>query len=93
MSTVSDLQPRLISRADAATYCGLTLSGFDDWVRSGRLPKALAGTRRWDRKAIDAALDRLSGLAANDDGMSDYQRWKASARSATGHKQGSAAPR
>jgi hypothetical protein len=26
------------------------------------MPGPIAGTRRWDRRAIDAALDRLSNL-------------------------------
>jgi len=58
-------QPRLLERPDAAAYCSLTVDGFSAWVRSGRLPAALPGTKRWDRKAIDEALDRLSGLAGD----------------------------
>lgn len=38
---------------------------FDDWVRRGIVPKAMAGTTRWDRKAIDRALDRRSGLLSD----------------------------
>lgn len=56
--------PRLLTKQEAAAYCRLTLSGFHDWVTKGRLPKALPGTRRWDRSAIDAALDRLSNPGA-----------------------------
>ena len=54
--------PRLMTREQAAGYCGLTVSGFADWVTRGRLPRPLAGTRRWDRKALDIAIDGLSGL-------------------------------
>lgn len=53
-------EQRLMSRAEAATYCGLTPSAFSHWVSIRRLPQALPGTRRWDRRAIDEALDRLS---------------------------------
>lgn len=63
-----DVSPRVLTRQEAAAYCGLTLSGFHDWVTKGRLPPALPGTRRWDRVAIDAALDRLSGLGPSSDG-------------------------
>lgn len=57
--------PRCLSRQDAACHCGVSVYSFDDWVRRGILPKPIPGTRRWDRKAIDAALDRLSGITAN----------------------------
>jgi hypothetical protein len=35
-----------------------SLRAFDEWVRRGIVPGPIAGTRRWDRKAIDAALDK-----------------------------------
>jgi hypothetical protein len=54
---------RLLTREQAAFYCGLSVSAFSKWVKIGRLPAALAGTSRWDLKAIDLALDSLSGLA------------------------------
>lgn len=38
------LEPRCLTIADAATYCGLTPSGFRYWVGIGRLPPALLGT-------------------------------------------------
>jgi len=48
---------RIFTRQDAADYCRLSLSGFDGWVRKGLLPGPINGTRRWDRKALDRALD------------------------------------
>jgi hypothetical protein len=54
--------PRLVSRAQAARYCSLSASTFSSWVRSGKLPPPLPGTSRWDLKAIDFALDAMSGL-------------------------------
>ena len=53
---------RLVCRDQAAAYCCLSPSAFSNWVKIGRLPSALAGTSRWDLKAIDLALDALSGL-------------------------------
>ncbi len=54
--------PRGLTRDQAAAYCGCeTTDAFDGWVRRGIVPGPMAGTRRWDRKAIDRALDRLSG--------------------------------
>lgn len=72
-------QPRLTSGPDAAAYLGLTTAAFNKWVAQGRIPKPLPGTRRWDRKAIDLALDRISGIATpsiapeTDD---PYLEWK-----------------
>lgn len=57
-------QPRLMSGPDAAAYLGLTPATFAKWVAEGRIPKPLPGTRRWDRRAIDIALDKLSGTVA-----------------------------
>lgn len=66
-----------ISASEAAAYCGLTPSGFRSWVGRGILPDALPGTRRWDRHAIDAALDRISGLATDRPGEeNEFDRWK-----------------
>lgn len=72
------MTPRGLSREAAATYCGLSLSGFDDWVADGRIPKAIPGTRRWDRKAIDLALDQASGLQS----PSEFEKWRAGRRRA-----------
>lgn len=58
----SNAEHRILTRAQAAAYCGLTISGFDVWVRKGIVPPPIAGTRRWDRNAIDAAFDRASGI-------------------------------
>ena len=75
--------PRLLSRQEAAAYCGVSLSTFHGWVKAGNLPAPLFGSKRWDKKAIDAALDRASGLeqgVANED---PYEKWKR-AKSAQG---------
>ena len=60
---------RLATREQAADYVGLSLSSFDNWIRLGRLPGPLKGTKRWDLVAIDIAIDRLSGLK----GLSDMK--------------------
>lgn len=57
------IEPRGLTREQAAKYAGCaTLSAFDDWVRRGIVPGPIPGTHRWDKRAIDTALDRLSGL-------------------------------
>lgn len=70
-------EPRLISSHDAAAYCGVTAATFARWVTDGRVPKPLPGTRRWDRKALDLALDRLSGIspaAEREDAWDEWER-------------------
>jgi predicted DNA-binding transcriptional regulator AlpA len=68
--------PRLVTRDQAASYCGLSPQGFSEWIRAGRLPCPIEGTSRWDLKAIDAALDAASGLAKFD-AASALDTWRA----------------
>ncbi|EPE98641.1 helix-turn-helix transcriptional regulator [Rhizobium grahamii] len=76
--------PRLIGRKEAAAYCGVWPTCFSMWVSSGKMPPAIPGTRKWDRKAIDLKLDDLSGLAASAEApseddehpLSNYDQWK-----------------
>lgn len=82
MSDRRALTPRLLSRDEAAAYARLSPAGFDAWVRAGRLPGPIPGTKRYDLKAIDAALDRLSGLQKADE-PDDFEEWlKANASAA-----------
>lgn len=68
--------PRLLSRVEAATYCGLSPSSFSDWRRRGIVPGPVPGTHRWDRKALDGALDKVSGIGPQLDEASAYDQWK-----------------
>lgn len=76
------LQPRLLSRAEAAAYCGFKPSAFSAHVSAGRLPGPLAGLKKWDRAAIDAYLDKISGIntpmpaVEEDDPWAEYDRKK-----------------
>jgi len=70
------IEPRLLNRDDAAAYCGLSTDGFDDWRRRGLLPGPIEGTRRWDRKALDLALDKASGIETAGEGLSDLEKWR-----------------
>ena len=69
-ATRADLEglPRLLTRDQVAAYCAIHSSTVDAWVKKGWLPPATfrtgrGGTTRWDRRAIDRALDARSGLA------------------------------
>jgi hypothetical protein len=74
------IEPRVLSKEQAAAYAGCeTLSAFNDWLRRGIVPGPIPGTHKWDRKAIDAALDQLSVLQPKiESELSPYDVWKAS---------------
>jgi hypothetical protein len=70
------LVARGLTKEQAAAYCGCeTTAAFDSWVQRKIIPPAIPGTSRWDRHAIDAALDRLSGLVAATSAESEADRW------------------
>ena len=74
------IAPRLLAREQAAAYCSLSVQGFSQRVKSGRLPAPLVGTLRWDLRAIDAALDSMSGIANRSESGVDssaLDQWKA----------------
>ena len=75
------MERRFLTKAEASAYCGLGIRQFSEWVRDGRLPPAVAGTTLWDIKAIDRALDILSGISVVDPSkanaaVSVIEKWK-----------------
>lgn len=68
--------PRLIGRKEAAAYCGIGESTFSLWVKNHKMPKPVPGTRKWDKKAIDARLDEISGLAAPSATEDPFDAWE-----------------
>ncbi|WP_245284261.1 hypothetical protein [Bradyrhizobium sp. WSM2254] len=67
-----------MTKNEAAGYCGcVTTAAFDVWIRKGIVPPAIPGTNRWDRKAIDAALDRASSIDDKTRSVSLLAEWKA----------------
>lgn len=70
------ISPRGLSRDEAAAYCGLSPTGFDEWVKRRIVPGPIPGTQRWDLKAIDVALDRASGIETITGGTA-FDQWKA----------------
>jgi hypothetical protein len=72
--------PRLVEKKEAAAYCSIDEGTFDNWVRSGKMPAAWNGTKRWDMRAIDEALDKGSGLraespAGDEQSGTDFDDW------------------
>jgi predicted DNA-binding transcriptional regulator AlpA len=68
--------PRLLTRVQAAAYCGLSTRGFSEWVKAGKMPSPIPGTARWDRRAIDSVLDKASGLETCGAQEDAFDRWK-----------------
>ncbi len=68
--------PRLLTRQQAAAYCGVTPETFDDYRRRGIVPSPISGTNKWDRKLIDSWLDKASGIEANTETSLDGWRAK-----------------
>ena len=57
-----EIEPRLLTKEQAASYCGVSAPVFSD--RCPVAPVALGEgerLRRWDRAALDAWIDSLSG--------------------------------
>lgn len=75
---MSTLEKRGLSKQEAADYCGCSsLAAFDRWRAKGIVPGPIPGTTRWDRKALDRALDQASGLVTESSSdLTPYQRWK-----------------
>lgn len=71
--------PRLLSAVQAAAYCGVSVATFEQWTPVQPLRPAPAPKRKlWDIKALDAWLDRESGLEStrSHDETDPYQTWK-----------------
>ena len=85
MSAQFPHEKRCLTKQEAAEYCGCnSLAAFDRWRIKGIVPGPIPGTSRWDRKALDTALDRASGLVQDSSlELSPYQRWKAENASKT----------
>lgn len=74
--TRPDITPRLMTKAQAADYCAVTPSRFYQLVKLGTLPGPVPGTTRYDRVAIDRALDKHAGLHSDAE-LSPLQKWLA----------------
>ena len=77
--TLPAATPRLAKEKATATGIGFDLATFREWVASGLLPGPIEGTDLFDMKAMDAALDRLSGIGALGNAL-DAWRAKNNAR-------------
>ena len=68
---------RLANRCQLAEDSGISDREVSNWVTRGLLPPPLSGTRRWDFKAVEQHLDRLSGLTALGSENDPFAEWMA----------------
>lgn len=66
------MAPRLLNHGEAATYCGMTAPHFDAHIAPHVPALAFGRKRLWDRAALDAHLDRLSGIGQNQFTAEDW---------------------
>ncbi len=61
--------PALMKRKTVAEYCDLSEPAFEREVIAGRMPAPImfGGREHWRKDAVDAAIVRLSGEAAQPD--------------------------
>lgn len=78
-----NIAPRGLTPDQAAAYVGYTAKVFDQLVKQGLMPAALPGGN-YDKAAIDAALDRISGLGGRS--LAD-QTAEAQRRAREGHRE------
>ncbi len=59
------IEPRGLSRIEAAAYIGVSMSMFDQMVKDGRMPppKRINSRVVWDRRSLDSAFEELPDVA------------------------------
>ncbi len=71
--------PRLLTRAQAASYLGLTVTGFNTGLGEGTWPDPVIPYGRiklWDRRRLDEAVDTLSGYAIQTREQIEEDDWR-----------------
>lgn len=64
---------RLVTEKEAADATGLDLATFRAWVSCGRLPSPIPDCGKFDLKAIDSALDQISGLGTPSNALDAWR--------------------
>jgi hypothetical protein len=56
------MTPRLLTREQAATYCGVSPAHFTETIGKEVPPVKVRAALRWDRVVLDRWIDQKSGL-------------------------------
>lgn len=72
------MTPRLTDKAGICSYLGgISPATYDAWSARGIVPGPVRGTNRYDIRAHDAALDRVSGInIAEQSSLSPLDQWE-----------------
>jgi hypothetical protein len=70
-TTTESQTPRLLTQKAAAAYVGVSTPTFAKWVMEGIFPGSAGRTKMWDRKAIDLAIDKMSGIKSTPEPVVD----------------------
>ena len=84
------MKSRGMTLKEAADYCGVSPSTFRSWEQKGLLSCRWQGTNRYDKRALDRDLDRMSGLANEAEKSQDaFATWLGGrrAREAKAHQE------
>lgn len=65
--------PRGLKQEQAAQIAGVCVATFAKYVKEGRYPGPTLPGKRWDRKALEAAMDKYSKL---EESSTPYREWK-----------------
>ena len=69
--------PRLLSKDEMCAYLGgISAATYDQWHAKGFVPGPVRGTTRYDVKAHDMALDRLSNLDRPRSAQTALDEWR-----------------
>src|SRR5262245_415462 len=70
---------RGLTAEQAAEHLGLSVPGFHAWVKRQGIQCRIPGSNRYDLRALDAAIDKLMGMApaAPERALTPYAAWKA----------------
>lgn len=75
--TGNDKSPLASSAAKKPRHTAASLRVRSLWESTHKMPPVVPGTRKWDKRAIDAKLDEISGLAAiAEPKETDLQKWR-----------------
>lgn len=68
--------PRMMKRQTAASYCDLSAGAFEREITAGRLPApvTLGGREHWCKKALDRALDQLTGAEQMPEYLAEFEK-------------------
>lgn len=77
------MDKRLVSSKEAAAYCGLSVRGFQAWIKRCGLRVKVRHANLYDLNALNVALDRISGIETKpvlEEGDAYFERELAKAK-------------